>query len=239
VRRIVRIARVGLLVLPMTLAAAAELAPLAGDGPLPPPPWRFAALPKQTLPPTRFALVDFDGRRALRIDTAGSYGNLVQAIDGADGGTLAWRWRVDQPVAGADLRRKEGDDTAVKVCAMFDLPLEALPFWERQKMRLARRLSGEALPAATLCYVWDPALPAGTLLPNVYSPRLRWIVLRGGDTPLAGWQTERRDLRADFLRAFGDEAARPPPLIAIAVGADADNTGGQSTAYVADLTLTR
>jgi len=229
------------LALALPPALAAELAPLAGAGPLPPSPWRLATLPQQTLPVTRFALVDLDGRRALRIEAEGSYGNLVHPLADADAdaGTLAWHWRVDRPVAGADLRRKEGDDSAVKVCAMFDLPLEALPFWERQKMRLARRLSGEALPAATLCYVWDPALPADTVLRNAYSPRLRWLVLRGQGQALGRWQAERRDLRADFLRAFGDEATRPPPLVAVALGADADNRGGQSTAYVADLTLTR
>jgi hypothetical protein len=117
---------------------------------------------------------------------------------------------------------------------MYDLPLDALPFWERQKMRLARSLSGEALPAATLCYVWDPTLPAGTLLPNAYTPRLRWIVLRGQGEALGTWQEERRDLRADFLRAFGDEAREPPPLAALAVGADADNTGGRSIGRVTE-----
>lgn len=189
------------------------------------PGWRPGLLPKQTLPVTRFAA---EPEGVLRVEAEGSYGNRVKETPGA-GRFLAWRWRLDQPLAAPDLRRKEGDDAALKVCAMYDLPLDALPFWERQKMRLARSLSGEALPAATLCYVWDPTLPAGTLLPNAYTPRLRWIVLRGQGEALGAWQEERRDLRADFLRAFGDEAKEPPPLAALAVGADADNTGGRSS----------
>jgi hypothetical protein len=220
-------------------AAPSLLAPLAGDGAQPAAPWRFAGLPKQTIPATGFALVDIDGQRVLRVRSDRSYGNLVHPVEGtAAGRWLSWRWRVDEPVAGADLRRKSGDDTAVKVCAMYDLPLDVLPFWERQKMRLARSLSGEPLPAATLCYVWDPALPSGTVLPNVYSPRLRWMVLRGAGTPLASWQAERRDLSADFLRAFGDESPKVPPLTAIVVGADTDTPGSQALAYVADLALT-
>ncbi|GAB4040824.1 MAG: hypothetical protein Fur0014_11600 [Rubrivivax sp.] len=211
-----------LLLLLLPLAAAA-----ADDGW---PGWRPGLLPNQTLPATRFHA---EPGGVLRVEAEGSYGNRVKEMPGA-GRFLAWRWRLDQPLAAPDLRRKEGDDAALKVCAMYDLPLDALPFWERQKMRLARSLSGEALPAATLCYVWDPTLPAGTLLPNAYTPRLRWIVLRGQGEALGAWQEERRDLRADFLRAFGDEAREPPPLVALAVGADADNTGGRSSGRVTE-----
>lgn len=224
-------------------AGASALSPLVSAASQPPPPWRVVGLPKQTLPMTRFTVVDLDGQRALRVESAGSYGNLVHPLQRAaagavgTGATLRWQWRVDRPLTGADLRVKDGDDAVLKVCAMFDLPLEALPFWERQKMRLARSVSGEDLPAATLCYVWDPGLPAGTLLPNAYSPRLRWIVVQGQGSALGRWQSARRDLGADFLRAFGDEARTVPPLTAIVVGADADNTGGQGLGFVADLEL--
>lgn len=197
--------------------------------------WRPAGLPKQTLPATQFAPAD-DG--ALRIEAAGSYGNLVHEAPGP-GRILTWRWRLDRALAAADLRSKAGDDAALKVCALFDLPLAALPFWERQKLRLARSVSGEDLPAATLCYVWDPGLPAGTLLPNAYTPRLRWLVLRGAGEPLATWRDERRDLGADFQRVFGDETTRLPPLKALAVGADADNTGGRSLGLVTEPVLQR
>lgn len=195
--------------------------------------WRPVGLPKQTLPATQFTRAEGG---VLRIEAAGSYGNLVRESPGA-GRTLAWRWRLDQALAAADLRTKTGDDAALKVCALFDLPLAALPFWERQKLRLARALSGEDLPAAVLCYVWDPALPAGTVLPNAYTPRLRWLVLRGQGDALGRWQEERRDLAADFERAFGDEATTLPPLKALAVGADADNTGGRSGGQLSEPVL--
>jgi hypothetical protein len=208
--------------------AAAALAPL-GEAP-----WRVVGLPKQDFPLTRFTAETVDGRAAVRIEAERSYGNLVHPVEPPDGGrTLSWTWRLDTPITGADLRRKAGDDAALKVCALFDLPLEALGMIESAKMRMARAVSGEWLPAATLCYVWDPALPVGTLLPNAHSPRLRWIVARGAGTPLGGWQAETRDLHADFLRAFGDEAREVPPLKAIALGADADNTGGRSLGFVA------
>jgi hypothetical protein len=219
--------------------AQSLLASLDGPGNVPAPPWREALLPKQTLPKTRFEIVDLDGRRALRIESPASYGNLVHALEplAGTGRHLSWQWRLDRPVEGADLQSKAGDDTAVKVCVMFDHALEALPFAERQQMRLARLLSGEDLPAATLCYVWDPRQAAGSVLPNAYTRRLRWFVLQGRGSPLGEWRSEQRDLRADFLRAFGDEARELPRIAAVLVGADADNRGGRGLAHVASMSL--
>jgi hypothetical protein len=62
-------------------------------------------------------------------------------------------------------------------------------------------------------------------------------VLHSERSELGIWQSERRDLAADFLKLFGDETQEVPPLVGIAVGADADNTGGASLGWVADLRL--
>lgn len=229
---------VGFVVMSLLLpgwVAAGALAPLSGPvGVLPAAPWVFAGLPGQTLPVTRFVLERLDTGLALRVQAAASYGNLVHALKGLPAGTLSWRWRVDQALASADLRTREGDDVALKVCALFDMPRTAVPFMERQLLRLAESRTGESLPNATLCYAWDPAWPEGSVVPNAYSARVRYITL--GSTPRT-WQAVRRDLAADFVMAFGDEASRVPKLLAIAVGADADNTRGESLGYIADLHL--
>lgn len=220
-------------------AGATGLAPLAGASTTPPAPWRQVAVPAQKMPRTLFEAVDLDGARVLKVEATASYGNLVHAwpLDAAGVQALSWRWRVDRAVAGADLRHQAGDDAAVKVCVMFDHALDRVPFIERQLLRIARAKSGEPLPAATLCYVWAPELPAGTVLPNAYTNRMRWIVLQGTGAPLGAWRSEQRDLRADFLRAFGDEASDLPRLTAVLVGADADNTGAHGLAYLANLGL--
>lgn len=230
-----RVATVVLGLLTPGWAASEALAPLSGPaGALPPAPWTFAGLPGQTLPVTRFVLERQDNGLALRVQAVASYGNLVHALRGFPAGTLSWRWRVDQALASADLRSREGDDVALKVCALFDMPRSAVPFMERQLLRLAESRTGEGLPNATLCYAWDPAWPEGSVVPNAYSARVRYITL--GSTPRT-WQTVRRDLAADFVMAFGGEATRAPRLLAIAVGADADNTRGESLGYIADLHL--
>jgi len=234
------VVRAGLLaaVLLPALAQALSLTPLAATTALPPAPWQVQGLPDQKMPMTRFALVDIDGRRALRIEADRSYGNLVHPLNPGTSSTfqLAWSWRVERPLA-ADLRTKAGDDTAVKVCVFFDLALDRIPFGERQLLRLARARTQEHLPGATICYVWDALLPADTPLPNAYTRRMRYLVLQSGAAQPGEWRTERRDVGADFARIFGDESAQMPPVIGIAVGADADNTAGRSLAHVADLVI--
>ena len=259
--------RVGFTVLLLAACIARAQPNAAGDGPsvagaslLAPPgaaAWVSAPLPAQKLPPTRFDLREVDGRPAWRVESPASYGNLVHAVQavqavqgaGAQARTIAWRWRLDRAIERADLLTKAGDDAALKVCALFDMPAERVPFVERQLLRVARAASGQALPAATLCYVWAPlastgaggaevaSRASGVVLPNAHTRRMRWMVLRGAESPLGAWQVEQRDLRADFLRAFGDETATVPPLVAVLVGADADNTGGHGLGWLQDLTL--
>jgi Protein of unknown function (DUF3047) len=219
-------------------AQAPLLQPLAGAPGALPLPWLVVGVPRQPHPLTRFALVDLDGRRALRVESNKSYGNLVHPLQELRGGShLAWQWRVDEFVEQADLRTKAGDDAALKVCVFFDLPLARVPFVERQLLRLARSSTSEPLPAATVCYVWDPHLPVGTVLHNAYTHRVRYLVLQSGPARLREWTSERRNLSADFQALFGQESAERPPIVGVAVGADADNTQGRSLAYVSSLVL--
>ena len=230
--------------LALALLAAPALAggPLlmqpAGAGDTPPAPWHLVGLPQQTKPFTQFSVVKLDGQRVLRVEAQASYGNLVHPLtDNPAAHRLSWRWRLDEPIAAADLRRKDGDDSPIKVCAFFDLDSSAVPFVERQLLRLARMRAGDSLPAATVCYVWDAHLAPGTVLDNAFTRRIRFIVLRGPETPLHGWVSEQRDVWADFKRLFGDESEAVPPLVGVAIGADADNTQGHSVAHVSAITL--
>ena len=214
------------------------LVPPAGASDLPAAPWHVVGLPQQTKPLTRFSVVTLDGRRVLRVEANLSYGNLVHAVLEDPGKhRLSWRWRLDEPLVGADLRKKDGDDSPIKVCAMFELSSAAVPFVERQVLRIARLRSGETLPSASVCYVWDSRLPPGTVLTNAFTRRVRLIVLRGPEAPLHTWVSEQRDVWADVLKVFADEAEAVPPLVGVAIGADADNTQGHSLAHVEAITL--
>lgn len=209
-----------------------------GSSATPAPPWHVAGLPLQTKPFTRFDIVELEGRCVLRVQADRSYGSLVQRLPpGEDGRYLRWRWRVDIPNEHTDLRRRSGDDTAAELCVMFDLPLQALSLLDRQLVRVARQHSPELLPTAAVCYVWDSRIPPGTVLDNAFTRRIRMIVLRGAGVPPGTWHAEQRDVRADFLQLFADEASEMPPIIGIGIGADADNTQTHTLSYISDLTL--
>jgi hypothetical protein len=237
----------------MAIGAQAQTLPslLQADGALNPA-WRFVGFPKKhaDLPATRFEAARVDGEAALKVSTASSYGTLVHDLKDAAAAPpmqLNWRWRLDTPLSGGkappDLLSKAGDDAALKVCVMFDHPLERVPFLERTVLRIARSVSGEALPAATLCYVWDSGRPAPVQGANPYTRRVRFISLQGQGAPLARWVNESRDVAQDFITLFGDElpqgAQAPrralPPVSTVLIGADSDNTASRSTGWVADL----
>lgn len=222
-------------------AAPPVLAPFsASAGTTPPAAWRAVGLPQGKAPLAQMDITPLDGARVLRLQTDKSYGTLVHTVaawtPGPDA-TLQWRWRLDTPLAQPDLRSKAGDDAALKVCVMYNMPLDGIPFLERNLLRLARSVSGEALPSATVCYVWDTTLAQGTALPNVYSARVRYIVLDGASSAPGQWRSHQRNMSADFMRLFRDETTTQPPVSAVAVGADADNTSGHSLAYLSDIQI--
>ena len=220
-------------------ADAPALTPFGNAGGAPASPWKVAGLPQQTKPYTQFSVVDIDGKRALKVESKEAYGNLVHPLQwSTKDAHLAWQWKVEQPIAAADLRTKQGDDTALKVCVFFDLSIDRIPFTERQLLRYARSKSTDAVPAATVCYVWDATIPAGTSLDNAFTRRMRYMVVRSGDKALSQWQSERRDITADYLKLFADETGgEVPPIVGIAIGADADNTKSHSIGYVSGITL--
>jgi hypothetical protein len=215
--------------------AAALLSPLVEGGKLHPG-WRVVTLPQQSKPVTQYTAETIDGREAVRVQAQASYGNLVHEPAPAEPAHyLSWAWRLQQGNPAADLRTKAGDDAAIKVCLSFDLPLEQVPFMDRQVLRWARARVAEPLPAATLCWVWAGAEAKGSLLPNAFTRRLRYIVLRNEQDATSTWLEERRDVAADFRRAFGDEATTVPPVIAVIVAGDADNTGASTLAHLSGL----
>ncbi len=238
-RRAALLAPALLALAPLAPAAAAtiELTPFsrAPTG-APPAPWKLATSPKIARH-THYEVVALDGVHVLRARADASYANLVHELPPATVATrIVWRWRVEQAVEGADLTRKSGDDVPARVCALFDLPLARLSAGDRLRMRLGRMLFDPKLPAAAICYVWDAKLAPGTWLANAYTDRVRMLVLRQGAP--GRWFEESRDLRADFAAAFPQESQGGlPPLAAVALSADADNTGSAALSYFGDVSI--
>ncbi len=181
-------------------------------------------------------MTEQDNKKVLRVRTDKSYGNLVHAWQGKVSG-VSFKWRLDEPLLEANLKAKNTDDAALKVCLSFDMPMEKVPFAERAKLKMAQFLSKDHLPTATICYVWAQAEPVGAGFDNPFSGRVHYIVLNSGESQLKTWQSHQRNINTDFLKAFGNETTTVPAVTAIIVGADSDNTLGTSLGYVADIAL--
>lgn len=224
---------------PASAAGDAAIPTFSGAPVGPPPPgWVFSSLPRKT--PTAFSIVDLDGSHVLKATADDSYGYLVHTMNLpiGKGATISWRWRVDQLVEGANLKVKDGEDSPAKVCVFFAFDADRLSFGERAKLAVGRASTGEDLPAEALCYAWGNKVAVGTTLSSAFTDRIRFIVLESGSARLGQWMTQRRDLAADYLRVFGDEAdGKVPAVSGIAVGADADNTHAHGLSYFGDVTL--
>ncbi|HSG21920.1 MAG TPA: DUF3047 domain-containing protein [Azonexus sp.] len=221
------------LILPLTVAAE----PLwvgrfnAGDATIPAP-WKIEQL-NEKFPPTRYSLRQWDGVHAVEAHANKSMALLGRtlAVDLKKTPILCWQWRIDAPVASADMSKKSGDDYAARVYLTFSVAPEQLGLTTRAKLALARSIYGNQVPDAALNYVWDNTHPVGTLQNNAYTDRARMLVLRSGAGKAGAWVQERRDVAKDFQRAFGDIGGH---LGGLAIASDTDNTGEQAHAGFAD-----
>ena len=197
-----------------------------------PAPWKIEHL-DQRVPPTQYTLRKWDGVVAIEARAKKSMALLgrTAAVDLKKTPILCWQWRIDAPVASADMTRKSGDDYAARVYLTFSVQPDQLGFATRSKLRLARSIYGSQVPDAALNYIWDNRHPIGTLQDNAYTDRARMLVLRSGAGQAGAWVQERRNVLQDFQRAFGDISGE---LRGLAIASDTDNTGEEAHAGFAD-----
>lgn len=147
-------------------------------------------------------------------------------------GDVEFGWWAQALPAGADLSEPGRTDAAARVMFAFDGDMSRLPARTRAQSDLARMLTGEALPYATLVYVWDATAPVGTVITHPRNDRIRKIVVESGHGGLKQWRRYRRSLAADYHLAFGEP---PGPLMAVAVMTDGDNTQSRLVTRYSDI----
>jgi hypothetical protein len=156
-----------------------------------------------------------EAARAVRADSVRSASGLLHplAVERPAHLHLHWRWRVATPLTHANERTRAGDDYAARVMVVFETSL---------------------IPTRTraLNYVWAAREPVGAVFPSPYSRRVGMIVLRSGAAEAGVWQTETRDVLADYIAFFGKP---PEKLSAVAIMSDTDDTRETATTWFADL----
>jgi Protein of unknown function (DUF3047) len=198
-----------------------------------PHPWQMIQLEKN-VSPTQYRTLYWDGVHAVESQANRSMALLARKVDVDLTATpvLCWRWRTEDVLKQADMKRRQGDDYAARVYIAFALPSTALSFTDKAALSVARAIFGDRVPDAAINYVWDNRHSVDTRLPNAYTDRAQMIVRRTGSTDIGRWVTERVDVRDDVIRAFGSDKAKP---ILVAIASDTDNTGEKVRAGFADL----
>lgn len=196
--------------------------------------WQEVLIPGKRA--TEYTWELFDGRRAMAARSEGSASMMRRKVNVAPNElrSVNFSWQVSELMADAHVGQPDTEDAPARLLLAFGGDVSSLPARTRMMFELAHALSGEAPPYATLMYVWDAKAPIDTVIVNARTDRIRKIVVDSGPTELKRWREHRRDVAADFRRAFGEE---PGPLLAVAVMTDSDNTRSRSRAWYGPVTL--
>lgn len=134
---------------------------------------------------------------------------------------LEFAWWTQALPEGGDVATADATDAAARVLLAFGGDVKRLSQRNQLQFELARALTGETPPYATLTYVWDTRLPVGAVVVHPRSDRVRKIVVESGNGHVRRWRHYKRSIDADYRLAFGEA---PGPLLAVAVMTDGDNT---------------
>lgn len=187
-------------------------------------------------PRTHYRIRKVDGTVALeaRADHSASGLYRPMRIDLREHPLLEWSWKVEGLIPGADNRIAQKEDSPVRLILAFSGDLDKLDFFDRGKMRLAKALSGQELPYATLMYVWSNEHPVDTVIHNPHLSRIRMIVVDSGEARVGQWASYRRDVLADYRLAFEEE---PDVVHTVGLMSDTDNTRTHARAWYGDITF--
>jgi len=159
-----------------------------------------------------FTIVEDEGRRALYLRSQGDHSTIARKVHVNLAATpiLEWSWKLVQLPEGADLRRRESSDAAPHLFVI----------WPRRPVIIRSRLMG---------YVWDPALPVGTVQKSQKTETVTFLVVRSSAAQLGHWLTERRSVVEDYRAVYGEEPEGPG---AIALSIDTNDTRSKSEGLV-------
>jgi len=192
-------------------------------------PYRLMRLKKMT----EYVLVDYGGTTVMKAIADASASGLRHAVsvDLKSMPWLQWRWKVPQIIEAANNTVHQVEDVPARVIVTFEGGRDQLPPEEQINYDMALAMTGNTLPYATLMYIYESRLPEGTIITHHMTSRVK-MVAAGGGRDLGVWHSERRNVLADYRRAFGED---PPRVASIGIMSDSDNTGTSITAYYGDI----
>ena len=194
--------------------------------------WRFHPAKRMT----RYRTIVVDDQAVLEAAADRSVSGLMHRVDVDPQAypILEWRWRIDGTIPGADVGDRHADDAPARIVLAFDGDKASLPLKEQMFFERVKLLAGHDLPYATLMYVWDTVRDEGAVVASAHTARVQNVVVDSGPQPARQWRSHRRDIVADYERAYG---RKPGRLLAVGVLTDADNTGQRARSLYGDVRL--
>ena len=190
--------------------------------------WQHREFPGKR--PSQYLAVRVDERDAMLVQAESSASMLRQTVrvEPDQLSRLHFSWKVPALIESADLKVRELDDSPVRVVLAFEGDRAKFSAKDAMLSELAHALTGEPMPYATLMYVWCNHDQPGSVILNPRTDRIRKLVMESGPGNLSKWMDYERDVRADFIKAFGEP---PGALIAIGIMTDTDNTRTKAQAW--------
>jgi Protein of unknown function (DUF3047) len=188
--------------------------------------------------PTRYQLVEQDGAVVVQAESVEGGSGLYRKIhiDPRRYPILEWRWRVPRDSGGGGLNGPSRESPPARLSLAFDGDAAQLDFDDRAKLRMAKALTVNGLPYASLLYVWQNRRPVDTLYSSPYTERVRHIVVESGEQHLDQWVVVRRNVLEDYRRAFGGE---PGDIVAVGIMTDYGDNNAPRRAFYGDITFHR
>jgi hypothetical protein len=190
--------------------------------------------------PTTYSATEFQGRPAVKAQANGSNSTLSLALTPPPGALpkrFRFSWFVPALNPAFDLGKKGEDDAVARMVLSFAGDRFNGKWAARDHIvsELSNLIAGKPMPYASIMYVWDSRYPAGTVISNPYTDRIRQIVVESGPQRLNQWVDFDRDIEADFRLAFGEE---PGAMIGLSLMTDSNNSGATIAAWYGPIDLT-
>lgn len=147
---------------------------------------------------------------------------------------VRFSWKVPALIADADLALRDKSDSPVRLILAFEGDRSQFSIKNAMLSELAHALTGEPMPYATLMYVWCNTRPSESVIHSPRTDRIRKLVVESGIGNLNQWLDYERDIRADFIKAFGEP---PGALVGVALMTDTDNTRSSIRAWYGPVQL--
>jgi hypothetical protein len=166
-------------------------------------------------------VVEDGGKKVLHLKSKNEGSTISKEVKGkVDLKTtpiLEWTWKAVALPKGGNSCLKATDDQAVQVYVA----------WPRFPEAVRSRIIG---------YVWDTTSPVGTICKSEKTGTVHYIVVRSGSAELGKWHTERRNVREDFKKIYGEEPDNPG---AVSISIDSNDTNSYSESFVGPIVFKR